>query len=64
MSVPAARRYLPGSLMLETTWQTRTGWLIVRDALVMGPWHNVENGREPIGGRRRTTTPSIACCER
>src|SRR5215207_8586724 len=27
--VPAARRYLPGSLMIETTWQTRTGWLIV-----------------------------------
>ncbi len=40
--VPAARRYLPGSLMLETTWQTRTGWLIVRDALVVGPWHNVD----------------------
>src|SRR6266571_4567611 len=39
---PAARRYLPGSLMLETTWQTRTGWLIVRDALCMGPWHNVD----------------------
>ena len=40
--VPAARRYLPGSLMLETTWQTRTGWLVVRDALSMGPWHNVD----------------------
>ncbi|HET6966539.1 MAG TPA: glycoside hydrolase family 15 protein [Acidimicrobiales bacterium] len=39
--VPAARRYLPGSLMAETTWQTRTGWLIVRDALCMGPWHNL-----------------------
>jgi GH15 family glucan-1,4-alpha-glucosidase len=39
--VPAARRYLPGSLMVETTWQTRTGWLIVRDALCMGPWHNL-----------------------
>jgi GH15 family glucan-1,4-alpha-glucosidase len=39
--VPAARRYLPGSLMLETTWQTRTGWMIVRDALCMGPWHNL-----------------------
>ena len=39
--VPAARRYLPGSLMLETTWQTRTGWVIVRDALCMGPWHNL-----------------------
>ena len=40
--VPAARRYLPGSLVLETTWQTRTGWLLVRDALCMGPWHNVD----------------------
>jgi GH15 family glucan-1,4-alpha-glucosidase len=39
--VPSARRYLPGSLMLETTWQTRTGWIIVRDALCMGPWHNL-----------------------
>ena len=39
---PAARRYLPGSLILETTWQTRTGWMIVRDMLCMGPWHNVE----------------------
>ncbi len=41
VQVPTARRYLPGSLVLETTWQTPTGWLIVRDALVMGPWHNV-----------------------
>ena len=39
--VPAARRYLPGSLMLETTWQTRTGWIIVRDAMCIGPWHNL-----------------------
>src|SRR5256714_14609238 len=46
--VPAARRYLPGSLMLETTWQTRTGWLIVRDAPCMGPWHKVdERSRTP-----------------
>jgi GH15 family glucan-1,4-alpha-glucosidase len=43
VSVPAARRYLPGSLILETTWQTHTGWLIVRDALVMGPWHDIES---------------------
>lgn len=40
--VPSDRRYLPGSLMLETTWQTPTGWLIIRDALVMGPWHDTE----------------------
>ncbi|TQM25654.1 glycoside hydrolase family 15 protein [Nocardia bhagyanarayanae] len=40
VNVPAARRYLPGGMILETTWQTETGWLIVRDALVLGPWHN------------------------
>jgi GH15 family glucan-1,4-alpha-glucosidase len=43
VSVPAARRYLPGSLILETTWQTHTGWMIVRDTLVMGPWHDIES---------------------
>jgi hypothetical protein len=32
VSVPSARRYLPGSLILETTWQTHTGWLVVREA--------------------------------
>ncbi|HXO53416.1 MAG TPA: glycoside hydrolase family 15 protein [Mycobacterium sp.] len=47
IAVPAARRYLPGSLILETTWQTHTGWLIVRDALVLGPW-------EDFGMRSRT----------
>jgi GH15 family glucan-1,4-alpha-glucosidase len=47
--VPAQRRYLPGTMVLETTWSTATGWLIVRDALVMGPWR----GHERIEGRRR-----------
>jgi GH15 family glucan-1,4-alpha-glucosidase len=42
VSVPAARRYLPGSMILETTWQTHTGWMIVRDTLVMSPWHDIE----------------------
>jgi alpha,alpha-trehalase len=35
--VPQHRRYLPGTMVLETTWQTPTGWLIVQDLLVMGP---------------------------
>jgi GH15 family glucan-1,4-alpha-glucosidase len=39
-SVPAGRRYLPGTMVLETTWGTRTGWLIVRDVLLIGPWHH------------------------
>jgi alpha,alpha-trehalase len=40
VGVPAGRRYLPGTLVLETTWRTRTGWLIVRDALCIGPWYH------------------------
>ncbi len=40
VSVPAGRRYLPGTLVIETTWRTRTGWLIVRDALCIGPWYH------------------------
>ena len=53
VTVPAARRYLPGSLMLETTWKTRTGWLIVRDALCIGPWYHDD---KRSGIHRRTPT--------
>jgi GH15 family glucan-1,4-alpha-glucosidase len=28
--VPAARRYLPGTMILETSWGTPTGWIVVR----------------------------------
>ncbi|HSK96503.1 MAG TPA: trehalase-like domain-containing protein, partial [Euzebyales bacterium] len=38
--VPAARRYVPGTLVLETTWMTSRGWLVVRDALLIGPWED------------------------
>jgi alpha,alpha-trehalase len=38
--VPAGRRYLPGTLVLETTWGTPTGWAVVRDALLIGPWRH------------------------
>ncbi|MEU8380541.1 glycoside hydrolase family 15 protein [Streptosporangium sp. NPDC048865] len=40
LRVPAARRYLPGTMILETSWGTPTGWVIVRDVLLMGPWHH------------------------
>src|SRR5215217_5850322 len=39
VDVPVSRRYLPGTMVLETSWGTRTGWVIVRDALLIGPWH-------------------------
>jgi GH15 family glucan-1,4-alpha-glucosidase len=34
---PASRAYEPGTNVLVTTWKTPTGWLVVRDALTMGP---------------------------
>jgi GH15 family glucan-1,4-alpha-glucosidase len=42
-SVPAGRRYLPGTMVVETTWGTRTGWVIVRDVLLIGPWHHEDD---------------------
>jgi GH15 family glucan-1,4-alpha-glucosidase len=42
-TVPAGRRYLPGTMILETTWGTASGWLEVLDALLIGPWHHDED---------------------
>jgi GH15 family glucan-1,4-alpha-glucosidase len=44
--VPAGRRYLPGTMVLETTWQTPTGWLITRDALCMTAWYHDDHRSE------------------
>jgi GH15 family glucan-1,4-alpha-glucosidase len=35
---PTARVYEPGTNVLVTTWKTPAGWIVVRDALTMGPW--------------------------
>jgi alpha,alpha-trehalase len=37
INVPLARTYEPGTNVLSTTWHTPTGWMVVRDALIMGP---------------------------
>jgi alpha,alpha-trehalase len=34
---PSARVYEPGTNVLATTWKTPSGWIVVRDALTMGP---------------------------
>src|SRR4051794_3227640 len=36
ITVPAARHYEPGTNILSTTWNTPTGWIVVRDALTLG----------------------------
>jgi GH15 family glucan-1,4-alpha-glucosidase len=40
VAVPADRRYLAGTMILETTWDTPSGWAVVRDALLIGPWRD------------------------
>lgn len=57
MSVPGARRYEPGTNIVETTWMTPSGWLLVRDALAIGPW-GPHNGRD--GTRTRPPTDDAA----
>ncbi len=41
--VPAEMRYLPGTMIIETSWGTPTGWIIVRDVLAIGPWHHEDD---------------------
>jgi GH15 family glucan-1,4-alpha-glucosidase len=53
LTVPAARRYIPGTMIVETSWNTPTGWAIVRDVLLMGPWHHTE-GRDSSHHRAPT----------
>ncbi|HEY2161564.1 MAG TPA: glycoside hydrolase family 15 protein [Solirubrobacteraceae bacterium] len=37
INVPSDRIYEPGTNTLVTSWRTSTGWVVVRDALTMGP---------------------------
>jgi GH15 family glucan-1,4-alpha-glucosidase len=53
IAVPASRRYLPGTMVLETSWGTGSGWIIVRDVLLIGPWRH-EKDRSHT--HRRTPT--------
>jgi len=53
VNVPASRRYLPGTMVLETSWATGAGWVIVRDVLLLGPWRHE---RDRSHTHRRTPT--------
>ncbi len=47
--VPHQRRYVPGTMVMETTWHTSTGWLVVYDLMVI---RGVESGDHRPGFRR------------
>jgi GH15 family glucan-1,4-alpha-glucosidase len=63
--VPHQRRYLPGTMVLETTWHTPTGWLLVHDFLVVQPtgdrprrpeYRRAAGDESPTGTLVRTAT--------
>jgi GH15 family glucan-1,4-alpha-glucosidase len=53
--VPISRRYEPGTLVIETTWVTETGWVVVHDLLSIAEWAPQGNGGD---GRPRTAHES------
>jgi GH15 family glucan-1,4-alpha-glucosidase len=44
--VPIGRRYEPGTLVIETTWVTDTGWVVVHDALTIPAWATEDGSGE------------------
>jgi GH15 family glucan-1,4-alpha-glucosidase len=60
--VPQHRRYVPGTMVLETTWQTPTGWMVVQDFLAMGPLPH--EGRRPDYHRAPTDFGAVGALVR
>ena len=63
---PTTRIYVPGTNVIETTWKTPTGWIVVRDALTMGP-HDTDDcvtphTRPPIDWDASHTLVRTATC--
>lgn len=49
-NVPTGRRYLPGTNVLETTWMTPGGWVVVIDALTIGTGSSSASGDQSADG--------------
>jgi GH15 family glucan-1,4-alpha-glucosidase len=60
VTVPIARRYEPGTLVLETTWVTDGGWVVVKDALTIADW--VPAGGEEGSRQGRPQTAHESDC--
>ena len=63
--VPISRRYEPGTLVIETTWVTDTGWLVTHDMLSIADWApggNGSDGRPQTGHESDRSLLRIATC--
>jgi GH15 family glucan-1,4-alpha-glucosidase len=62
--VPLSRRYEPGTLVIETTWVTDSGWVVVHDALTIGRWseQSADGGRPNLGHEADRSLLRLATC--
>ena len=62
--VPISRRYEPGTLIIETTWVTDTGWVVVIDSLSIGEWapEGGDSGRPQTGHESDSSLLRVAHC--
>ncbi len=56
--VPISRRYAPGTLVIETTWVTDSGWAVVKDALTIADWVPAGGDKANLQGRPETAHES------
>ena len=63
-NVPHDRRYLPGTMVLETTWHTPNGWLVVQDLLLVRPVNKAILVARATDARRPTPQRAVSCSER
>ncbi len=56
---PIGRRYEPGTLVIETTWVTDTGWVVVRDALTIAEWERSGDGDDSRPASRHQADHSL-----
>ena len=60
-TIPPTRSTSRARTCSTTTWKTPAGWVVVRDALTMGPRPADDTSRR-TRGRRPTTTPTTCSC--
>jgi GH15 family glucan-1,4-alpha-glucosidase len=62
-TAPLSRRYEPGTLVLETTWSTDGGWVVIRDALTVATWSDrSEQGETGAGHEPDYSLVRVATC--
>jgi alpha,alpha-trehalase len=61
--VPISRRYRPGTLVVETTWVTDTGWMVVNDALSIASWEPTKGAPIVAHESDHSLLRSITCID-